>query len=249
MGTKRHKRKAGYTIMIVSDSVEKSPKKFHIDTGRLSIAAFVLLLAIICYAEYTTILMHGATVRSESYATQIATLQKENESLVSEKEGLEKQIANLNQTLTQVEAQVSKQEANSQTLSEEEKMPKGFPVSGAAQIKEAGERAADGIQAQQEWKEVVFVAPSGEKAISTGEGKVAGVLPAKDGEPGGISIDHGNGYVSNYRNVGEAKVETGSQVKQGTVLFEIGENNVEIGYSISKDGNFLEPMEIIEIKG
>ena len=249
MGTKKHKRKAGYTIMIVSDSVEKSPKKIHIDMGRLSLAAFMLLLVVVCYAEYTTILMHGATVRSESYAEQIAALQKDNESLLSEKEGLEKQIANLNQTLTQVEAQASKQEKTSQAAAEEEKMPKGFPVSGAAQIKETGEGAAAGIQAQQEWKEVIFVVPSGEKVISTGEGKVVGVLPAKDGEPGGISIDHGNGYISNYRNVGEAKVETGSQVKQGTVLFEIGENNAEIGYSISKDENFLEPMEIIEIKG
>ena len=36
---------------------------------------------------------------------------------------------------------------------------------------------------------------------------------------------------------------------RSTVLFEIEENNMEIGYSITKDGEFLEPMEIIEIKG
>ena len=49
--------------------------------------------------------------------------------------------------------------------------------------------------------------------------------------------------------MGTAQVTAGSTVEQGTVLFAIEENNVEIGYSISKDDSFLEPMEIIEIKG
>ena len=42
MSSKRHKRKVGYTIMIVSDSAHTNQKKFHINTGILSIVAFVL---------------------------------------------------------------------------------------------------------------------------------------------------------------------------------------------------------------
>ena len=41
----------------------------------------------------------------------------------------------------------------------------------------------------------------------------------------------------------------GGTVEQGTVLFEIEENNMDIGYSITKDEEFLDPMDIIEIKG
>lgn len=248
MASKRHKRKVGYTIMIVSDSVEKNQKKFHINTGILSIVAFVLLVVVVCYAEYTTILMHGATERSEIYAGQIAELQKENEALLSKNEELEKEVANLNQNLSQKEVQVQKQEETIQTAAEEENMPKGFPVSGAAQIKEADGEDETGMQIRDDWKEVIFTAAPGTNVIATGAGTVAGVVSAGD-EPAGISIDHGNGYVSNYRNMGTPQVAAGSTVEKGTVLFEIGENNVEIGYSISKDDSFLEPMEIIEIKG
>ena len=248
MASKRHKRKVGYTIMIVSDSVEKNQKKFHINTGLLSIVAFVLLVVVVCYAEYTTILMHGATERSEVYAGQIAALQEENEQLLQEKENLEKQVANLNQTLSQKEVQVQKQEEDIQTAAEEEDMPKGFPVSGAAQIKEADGEDAAGLQPKEEWKEVIFTAAPGTNVIATGAGTVAGVVSEGD-EPAGISIDHGNGYVSNCRNMGAPQVTVGSTVEKGTVLFGIEENNVEIGYSVTKDNVFLEPMEIIEIKG
>lgn len=248
MASKRHRRKVGYTIMIVSDSVEKNQKKFHINTGILSIVAFVVMVAVICYAEYNIILTHGAMERSEIYAGQIAKLQRENETLLSEKEELEKQIANLNQNLSQKEVQVQKQEETLQAAAEEENMPKGFPVDGAAQIKEADGEDTDGMQAKEDWKEVVFTAAPGMNVIASGAGTVVGVVPAGD-EPAGISIDHGNGYVSNYRNMGTPQVAEGSTVEQGTVLFNIEENNVEIGYSISKDNGFQEPMDIIEIKG
>ena len=248
MSSKRHKRKVGYTIMIVSDSAHTNQKKFHIKTGILSIVAFVLLVAAVCYAEYTTILMHGATERSEAYAGQITELQTENEQLKTEKEDLEKQVANLNQALSQREVQEKTQDEADQESVEEENMPRGFPVSGAAQIKEASGEDDTGMQPKQEWKEVVFIAAAQTNAVATGTGTVVGVAQAGE-EPAGISIDHGNGYISNYRNMGTPKVESGASVEQGTVLFEIEENNMEIGYSITKDGEFLEPMEIIEIKG
>lgn len=248
MASKRHKRKTGYTIMIVSDSVEKNQKRFHINTGILSVVAFVLLVVAICYAEYTTILMRGATKRSETYVEQIAGLQEENEQLKAERETLEKQVANLNQTLTQKEEQVQMQEETIQAAAETENMPTGFPLSGVAQIKETGGENDTGMQPKSEQKEVVFVAAEGLNAISSGPGTVLEVI-AEQGEPAVISIDHGNGYVSVYRNAGAPAVETGSTVDKGAELFTIGENNMEIGYSISKDGNYLDPMEIIEIKG
>lgn len=127
-------------------------------------------------------------------------------------------------------------------------MPKGFPVDGAAQIKEADGEDTDGMQAKEDWKEVIFTAAPGMNVIATGAGTVLGVVTEGD-EPAGISIDHGNGYVSNYRNAGTPQVAAGSTVEQGTVLFEIEDNNVEIGYSISKNDSFLEPMDIMEIKG
>lgn len=248
MASKRHKRKNGYTIMIVSDSVEKNQKKIHINTGILSIVAFVLLVVAVCYAEYTTILMHGATERSEAYVGKIAALQKENEQLLSEKETLEKQVANLNQTLNQKDAQVQMQAETIEEAEAAENMPKGFPVSGAAQIKEAGAENDTGLQPNTEQKEIIFIAAVETSVTATGAGTVLEVKEAGE-EPASVSIDHGNGYVSLYRNMGEIKIAAGDTVEKGTTLFEISENNTEIGYSVSKDGNYLDPMEIIEIKG
>lgn len=248
MASKRHKRKNGYTVMIVSDSTEKNLKKFHVNMGALSIVAFVLLLAAVCYAEFTAILSHGATERSETYVEQIIALQDENEQLKSEKEALQKEVANLNQNLSQKEAQVQRKEETLQAAAQEKNMPKGFPMSGAAQLKETDAENNTGMQPVTEQREVIFIAAVSTNVTATGAGTVTEVLSAEN-EPTTVRIDHGNGYVSVYRNAGAPKVETGNLVEQGAALFEIEAGNMEIGYSISKDGAYLDPMEIIEIKG
>ena len=248
MSEKRHKRKNGYTVMIISDSAEKNQKKFHFNTGVFWAVAFVLLLAVVCYAEYTLILSHGATERSETYVEQISILQMENEQLKAEKEALEKEVANLNQNLSQKEALVQRKEESLQAAEQEKNMPKGVPMSGAAQIKEAGGENNAGMQPVGEQKEVIFIAAVSTNVIAAGGGSVLDVTQAEDGSVS-IRIDHGNGYVSIYRNAGTPKVAAGSPVEQGAVLFEVGQENTEIGYSISRDGEYLDPMEIIEIKG
>ena len=248
MASKRHKRKNGYTVMIVSDSTEKNLKKFHINMGAVSTVLFAILLAAVCYAEFTAILSHGATERSETYAGQIVALQDENEQLRAENENLQKEVANLTQNLAQKEALVQQKEETLQAAEQEKNMPKGFPASGAAQLKEAGAENDTGMQPIAERKEVIFIAAVSTNVTAAGAGTVLEVTPTA-GEPVMISIDHGNGYVSAYRNMGAAKVAPGDHVEQGAVLFEVGENNTEIGYSISKDGTYLDPMEIIEIKG
>ena len=141
-------------------------------------------------------------------------------------------------------------------------------MSGAAQIKEetaqtedaAGEDAEDAedaedeqdeavkIVAKEEWKEVIFVAAQDTKVVATAPGTVKETREA-EGEVSYVIIDHGNGYVTTYRNQGTPIVEEGSQVLKGVALFLVGEDNTETGYSIQKDGNYIDPMEMIEIKG
>lgn len=248
MSEKRHRRKNGYTLLIVSDSAEKNQRKYHINTGVLFAAAFLLLLAAVCYAEYTLILSHGATERSEAYVEQISVLQAENEQLKGEKETLEKEVANLNQNLSQKEALVQQKEESLQAVEQEKNMPRGVPMSGAAQIKETDGENAAGIQPDGEHKEVVFIAAVSTNIIASGAGTVMDVTQA-EGEPVCIRIDHGDGYISTYRNAGMPRAAAGSAVEQGAVLFEVEQENTELAYSISKDGEYLDPMEIIEIKG
>ena len=58
-----------------------------------------------------------------------------------------------------------------------------------------------------------------------------------------------NGYITTYRNLGSPIVEEGSQVVKGSALFLVGEGNTETGYSIRKDDEYMDPLELIEIKG
>ncbi len=86
------------------------------------------------------------------------------------------------------------------------------------------------------------------KVVATAPGTVKETREA-EGEVSYVIIDHGNGYVTTYRNQGTPIVEEGSQVLKGVALFLVGEDNTETGYSIQKDGNYIDPMEMIEIKG
>ena len=104
------------------------------------------------------------------------------------------------------------------------------------------------MRANEEKKEIIFTAAAGINVIASGAGTVTAV--GADVDYGNvITIDHGNGYVSHYRNGGDAMVKIGAEVTRGSILFVVGEDNTDTGYSISKDDTYVDPMEMIEING
>jgi len=266
MSTDLRKRKITYTLILTSDSPEGDVRKMHLRTGAIAVVAFVLLVAVICYAVYLTITMAGYQERNTKQLDQIVQLKAEQEKLSAEKAELESKIAALEETLSRRE----EEEHELVAAHEENYIPRGFPMSGAAQIKEENAAAQeeegeegdaqddDGgedtqentlkIEANEEWKELIFVAAEGTKVVATAPGTVKEVREA-EGEVSYVVIDHGNGYVTTYRNLGSPIVEEGSQVVKGVALFLVGEDNTETGYSIRKDDSYVDPLELIEIKG
>lgn len=259
MSTDLRKRKITYTIILTSDSPAASHRRMHIRTGALAVVSFVLFVAVICYAVYTTITMGGYVERSAKQVEQIVQLKEENDKLTADNKTLSDRAASLEETLERKEAQ----EHELVAAHEENYIPKGFPMSGAAQILEEdtaaqaeGEeaQAANGdddtlkVEAKDEWKERVFVSTEGTKVVATAPGTVKEVREA-EGEVSYVMIDHGNGYITTYRNLGSPIVEEGSQVLKGVALFLVGEDNTETGYSIRKDDGYVDPLELIEIKG
>lgn len=259
MSTDLRKRKITYTIILTSDSPAASHRRMHIRTGALAVVSFVLFVAVICYAVYTTITMGGYVERSAKQVEQIVQLKEENDKLTADNKTLSDRAASLEETLGRKEAQ----EHELVAAHEENYIPKGFPMSGAAQILEEdtaaqteGEeaQAADEdddtlkVEAKDEWKERVFVSTEGTKVVATAPGTVKEVREA-EGEVSYVVIDHGNGYITTYRNLGSPIVEEGSQVLKGVALFLVGEDNTETGYSIRKDDGYVDPLELIEIKG
>ncbi len=257
MATDLRKRKITYTIILTSDSPAASHRRMHIRTGALAVVSFVLFVAVICYAVYSTITMGGYVERSAKQVEQIVQLKEENEKLAAENKTLGDRAASLEQTLEKKEAQ----EHELVAAHEENYIPRGFPMSGAAQILEEdaaadteGEEAQEEdedvlkVEAKDEWKERIFVSTEGTKVVATAPGMIKEVREA-EGEVSYVIIDHGNGYITTYRNLGSPIVEEGSQVLKGVALFLVGEDNTETGYSIRKDEGYVDPLELIEIKG
>lgn len=255
MSTDLRKRKITYTIILTSDSPKSDARRMHIKTGALAAVSFVLFVAVICYAVYVTITMAGSRDRNARQLEQIVQMKEENETLTEEKESLESRVSLLEETLARKE----EQEHELVAAHEENYIPRGFPMSGAAQIKEEDTAADEGdaqaqddgtlkVEAKAEWKELIFTAAEGTKVVATAPGTVKEVREA-EGEVSYVVIDHGNGYITTYRNLGSPIVEEGSQVVKGVALFLVGEENTETGYSIRKDDEYIDPLELIEIKG
>ena len=64
-----------------------------------------------------------------------------------------------------------------------------------------------------------------------------------------VSVDHGNGYVTIYRNKDVPKVKLGENLLRGMTIFVIDADNLQLGYQIMKDGVYLNPMDMMEIEG
>ncbi len=254
MSTDLRKRKITYTLILTSDSPAANHRRLHLKTGAFAVVSFVLFVAVICYAVYVTITMAGAMERNTKQLEQIVQMKAENEKLTADNESLTSKVTSLEQNLNSRTAQ----EQELVAAHEENYIPRGFPMSGAAQILDEDtaadtetENADDNalkVEANPEWKELIFVSTEGTKVVATAPGTVKETREA-EGEVSYVVIDHGNGYVTTYRNLGSPIVDEGSQVVKGSALFLVGEDNTETGYSIRKDGEYVDPLELIEIKG
>ena len=64
-----------------------------------------------------------------------------------------------------------------------------------------------------------------------------------------LTIDHRNGYITFYRNKGEALVRVGDTIERGDSLFEIIEGNLSFGYQIKLNDSYINPASMMEING
>ena len=64
-----------------------------------------------------------------------------------------------------------------------------------------------------------------------------------------IKIDHGNGYVSTYKDISEPVVSEGDKIIRGTTLAVMSTEEEKLTYQITFGGEYVDPMTVIEIKG
>ena len=231
------KRKSKYALLLVTEKDDGTMKQYTISAALVEVMAailFLLIVAVTCKFVYDSITLKDARKEIVDQIVTINNLTDENEALTVENSTLTSKITVLSET-------VSKKAATEDALSletVENALPKGFPLSGSATMKEAEE--GDPM--------LIFSASQGVNVITTGTGVVVSV-DADETYGTKIIIDHGNGYQSVYRNNGTALVKNGEELGKGYILFTVGEENQELGYQIMKDEEYIDPMLMIDING
>lgn len=234
---KRHKRRTNHVVIVTSDAVDASVKQYRIRPWILQTVILILCAvigALIGYFVYEEKLWEAARQRSTEQQAAVEELEEEKTQLLSQIEGLNDQIQILSDT---VNRKVQNENELTAVL-EGQSLPTEFPLTGSASMQEITE--GDPM--------VVFTASAGTMVVATASGTVTAVND--DPEYGhSVWIDHGNGYVTIYRNSGDATVKQGDEVAQGTTLFLIGDNNGALGYQMMQDGVYIDPMDVLAISG
>lgn len=206
----------------------------------------------------------------------VMNLVKENETLQTEKTEMQTEFDLEKKELSEKVTLLSNQLAVRIEAEEEEaqkKVPSGLPVSGKiitiesepiiiATETEGDEIADDAIEnendaendedtdeniVEQEIPTVVFGVKKETQIVAAGAGTVDSVEQIEEGTS--VKIDHGNGYVSIYLFKGNPKVKAGDEVLRGTLLFEVTSNNAKFSFQVLQDGEYVNPMDLMEIRG
>lgn len=233
----KNKRKSKFALLIVTEKEDGTIRRHTVHSAIVELLAailFVITVAVICNFVYNSITIKDARKEIVNQIITINNLTDENEALSVENSTLTSKVEVLSET-------VSKKAATEDAISQEtveNALPKGFPLSGSATMKEAEESEPM----------LIFTAAGGVNIITSGTGIVVSV--DADTEYGTrIVIDHGNGYQSVYRNNGSSLVKVGEELGKGYILFTVGEDNQELGYQILQNEEYIDPMLLIDISG
>lgn len=241
MKKKRRKIKKHYTVSVTSDFSGYKTKYYRSRFNIFKLCINCMVIAVLV-AGLITAFEFIQIRRIESDIVTFKAIISEQKDMIDElhaqKAELESQNEVLNATIgiKTVEAQ-EEEKAN-----EEKHIPNYFPLTGSASLVEQDTEAENYVPI------AVFGMSDTSDVVAVADGIVT--MVREDITYGTfISVDHGNGYVSIYRNPGEPKVMEGDEVVRGYILFIGGGEGTELGYQITKDGEFIDPMTMIDING
>ena len=259
--SKKHKKKVNHLILFTSDAVDSKVRQIRLSPGGFRFLMFVICIIAGVLAGY---FVYGGTIyqhfleKAREQEEIIAELNKEKELMTAQNAELNEKVAVLSETVNQkVQA-----EQEAEALDVQMSLPTDFPLTGSAQVEETTIAAVRAANAQEDGEEqqqdentedrerpvCIFTASEGTTLVSSGNGTVASV--GEDADFGyRIVIDHGNGYQSVYLNRGEPMVKEGDSVNRGVTLYVIGGDNATLGYQITQEGVYVNPMEMIAISG
>lgn len=237
MWKNKHKRKVSHILIYTTDAVDADTKQVRIYPWVLvgvTLIVCCVLGAVIGYAVYEGKLWGRIREHDASQNAALTAAQDEKDAL---QEKIDEQDAKIEMLSITIQDQ-TQQIAELQAQIAEQSVPTDYPLTGSASMTVITE--GDPM--------VEFTAAEGSTVVAAGKGVVTAV---EEDEVYGnrVVIDHGNGYVSIYRNKGESQVKMGDEVASGTTLFMVTEDNRQLGYQIKENDVYIDPTTIIAIKG
>jgi murein DD-endopeptidase MepM/ murein hydrolase activator NlpD len=243
--------------MLISGDSDGSTKSFHLDHAKAQIIAYTLFgvaLLLLCYLIYSMITINHLKALEIEQKAQIEELTNDRSTLETSNSELETKVQQLSAALNQrlEDEQISAEEAENNAI------PTGFPLTGTASTMELAMDDPSETKVTKitdDNKDTVsgnpiglFNATEGSTVIATGSGTVQTVTTdVKFGNV--VTIDHGNGYISVYRNTGDPLVAEGTEIEKGRIIFVISDDNKTLGYQILQNEQYIDPEDLIEISG
>lgn len=234
---KKRGRKYKYTLMLFTDSKEGNVRQLQIDPVVVETLAAVLVVVLIAMAVVCRLRGKELAELRETgadQAAQIQMLETENEDLSVRQEELAQKVTVLSDTINRMvdaEEKAAEKEARA-------RMPIGFPMTSSASVE----------QVDSEEPMVKLTGAEQGSIVAAGNGVVDSITSDSDYQHC-VKIDHGNGYISIYRNDGEVMVREGVEIVRGSILYVIGEDNTQLGYQILYEDKYVDPMEMLNIDG
>lgn len=247
----RHKRKNSQVLIVTSDAVDAGVRQYKIRPHLLrgvTLIFCVMIGALIGYFIFEKDIWEERFEQTALQEEAIKAIEQEKAELENRITGLNDEIAGLNSEIADLKeknmilsmtvAQKTQSESELRQEIEKQSLPTEFPLTGAASVEEITE--GDPI--------CIFTAAVGSMVVATAKGTV--IVVNDDPEYGhNVWVDHGNGYVTVYKNKGDVRVKQGETVSPGTTLFLVEEGNNKLGYQMMKEGSYINPMDMLAISG
>ncbi len=247
---KRKKRKAGrrtsLTIMFVPESGGKVRTiKSSVNTlTRTTITFFAILAVLISYCIFSVRIVREAFYQKGENNGKLQAVVDENTSLRNENAELSLAVSDLNDALAAEE----KEDQLAEVTRSEQAVPTGFPLDGSAVLASQQILQDTEEMTEEDKNKVVFTTTVGTAVMAAGSGTIA--LIEDDPTYGHvIRIDHGNGYETFYYTSAVVRVEQGAEVKRGDVIGIMTTEGELLTYEVKLNGQFVDPMSMMEIAG
>lgn len=228
-------------MLVAPETVDGEVKQYRIHPWLNLFLGILLCVAIGSLIGYFYFQTSEKARMKKEFEVQTENWDKSKDELIRENKELQQEIDSLNEKVQILSETVNQKTMNEEQLTailEKQSVPTGFPLSKSASMDMV--TVGDPM--------CIFTASAGAMVVSTATGEVIAVNDDPE-YVHNIWIDHGNGYITIYRNSGEVKVKQGEKVNAGNALFLISGDNGKLGYQMMQDGSYIDPMTVLEISG